>query len=53
MEKYRCRVCGWIYDPDIGDPVGDIAPGTPFEKTPDDWRCPVCGAAKRKFEKTE
>jgi flavin reductase (DIM6/NTAB) family NADH-FMN oxidoreductase RutF/rubredoxin len=49
--KYRCTVCGWIYDPDIGDPDGGIAPGTPFEQVPDDWVCPVCGAAKSAFEK--
>jgi flavin reductase (DIM6/NTAB) family NADH-FMN oxidoreductase RutF/rubredoxin len=51
MDKYKCSVCGWIYDPDIGDPDGGIAPGTPFEKIPDDWKCPVCGAAKIEFEK--
>jgi flavin reductase (DIM6/NTAB) family NADH-FMN oxidoreductase RutF/rubredoxin len=49
--KYRCTVCGWIYDPEIGDPDGGIAPGTPFEQIPDDWVCPVCGAAKSAFEK--
>jgi len=49
--KYRCTVCGWVYDPDIGDPDGGIAPGTPFEQVPDDWVCPVCGAAKSAFEK--
>ncbi len=49
--KYRCTVCGWIYDPEIGDPDGGIAPGTPFEQIPDDWVCPVCGAAKSDFEK--
>ncbi len=49
--KYRCTVCGWIYDPELGDPDGGIAPGTSFEDIPDDWVCPVCGAAKSKFEK--
>ncbi|HEY41349.1 MAG TPA: High molecular weight rubredoxin [Dehalococcoidia bacterium] len=49
--KYRCTVCGWIYDPEIGDPDGGIAAGTPFEQVPDDWVCPVCGAAKSAFEK--
>jgi flavin reductase (DIM6/NTAB) family NADH-FMN oxidoreductase RutF/rubredoxin len=49
--KYRCTVCGWIYDPEIGDPDGGIAPGTPFDEIPDDWVCPVCGAAKSAFEK--
>ncbi|MEM2192486.1 MAG: rubredoxin [Candidatus Hadarchaeales archaeon] len=51
MEKYRCTICGYIYDPDAGDPTGGIAPGTPFEKLPDDWVCPVCGADKSQFEK--
>ena len=51
MTKYRCSVCGWIYDPKIGDPDGGIAAGTPFEKIPDDWQCPICGAAKSDFEK--
>jgi flavin reductase (DIM6/NTAB) family NADH-FMN oxidoreductase RutF/rubredoxin len=53
MAKYKCTVCGWVYDPEIGDPDGGIAPGTPFEKIPDDWVCPVCGAAKSDFEKIE
>ncbi|MEA2086340.1 MAG: flavin reductase [Chloroflexota bacterium] len=51
--KYRCRVCGYIYDPELGDPDGGIKPGTPFEEIPDDWVCPVCGAAKSDFEREE
>ncbi len=51
MDKYECSVCGYIYDPAVGDPVGGIAPGTPFNKLPDDWVCPVCGAAKSEFKK--
>ncbi len=53
MPKYECNVCGYIYDPEKGDPEGGIAPGTPFEKLPDDWVCPVCGAAKSEFKKLE
>ena len=53
MAKYECTVCGYIYDPELGDPDGDIKPGTPFEKIPDDWVCPVCGASKDKFKKIE
>jgi len=53
MAKYRCTVCGYIYDPELGDPDGGIAPGTPFDQIPDDWVCPVCGAAKTDFEKLE
>jgi len=51
MEKYECTVCGYIYDPEKGDPDGGIEPGTPFEDIPDDWECPVCGARKDQFEK--
>ncbi len=51
MEKWKCTVCDWVYDPAAGDTDGGIAPGTPFEKIPDSWVCPVCGAAKDAFEK--
>ena len=51
MDSYRCKVCGYIYDPAEGDPDGGIAPGTPFDQIPDDWLCPVCGAPKSEFEK--
>ncbi|NLC71679.1 MAG: rubredoxin [Desulfuromonadaceae bacterium] len=50
MAKYRCVVCNYIYDPEIGDPDGGIAPGTAFEDIPDDWVCPLCGADKSNFE---
>ncbi|MCD6453628.1 MAG: flavin reductase [Dehalococcoidales bacterium] len=53
MAKYRCTVCGYVYDPELGDPDGGIKPGTPFEEIPDDWVCPICGAAKSDFEKEE
>jgi len=53
MAKYRCTICGWIYDPEVGDPDGNIAPGIPFEKLPDTWVCPVCGADKTAFEKED
>jgi len=51
MAKYECIVCGYVYDPEIGDPEGNIPPGTPFEELPDDWVCPVCSAGKDEFEK--
>ncbi len=51
MEKYVCSVCGYTYDPIVGDPEHGVPPGTPFDKLPDDWTCPVCGAAKDMFEK--
>ncbi len=50
MAKYECTVCGYVYDPELGDPDGGIAPGTLFEDIPDDWMCPVCGAAKSDFK---
>ena len=50
VKKYRCKICGYIYDPEKGDPDGGIKPGTPFEEIPDDWVCPVCGASKDEFE---
>jgi rubredoxin len=49
MKKYVCDVCGYIYDPAAGDPDGKIPPGTAFEKLPDDWVCPMCGASKDNF----
>jgi rubredoxin len=51
MEKWKCNVCGYIYDPEKGDADGDIPPNTPFAKLPDSWVCPVCGAPKDMFEK--
>ena len=41
MKKYICTVCDWVYDPEVGDPEGGIAPGTAFEDIPEDWVCPV------------
>jgi len=51
MDKYRCTVCGYVYEPEKGDPDNGIEPGTKFEDIPDDWVCPVCGVGKGKFEK--
>ncbi len=50
MKKYRCSVCGYIYDPENGDPDNGVEPGTDFDKVPDDWTCPICGASKDQFE---
>jgi rubredoxin len=47
--KYKCTICGYIYDPAKGDPDSGVAAGTPFEALPDGWSCPVCGAAKKDF----
>jgi len=53
IAKYKCKVCGYIYDPEKGDPEGGIKPGTPFEEIPGSWKCPACGAAKSEFEKVK
>jgi rubredoxin len=53
MSSYECTVCGYIYDPEQGDPGNNISQGTPFEKLPEDWVCPVCGASKDQFEKID
>ena len=50
MEKYKCVICGYIYDPEEGDPAGGIEPGIPFNDLPADYICPVCGAGKDEFE---
>ena len=49
MKKWQCTVCDYIYDPEVGDPDGEIAPGTPFQDIPDDWICPECGVGKDMF----
>jgi rubredoxin len=51
MDKYLGKVCGYEYDPLVGDPDWGIAPGTKFEDIPEDWVCPVCEASKLEFEK--
>ena len=53
MKKYVCDVCGYIYDPEQGDPAGGIQPGTAFEDIPDDWVCPDCGVTKESFSPME
>ncbi len=51
MDKWECLLCGYVYDPEQGDPSQDIAPGTSFDDLPDDWVCPDCGAGKDDFAK--
>jgi len=53
MAKYKCTVCGYIYDPALGDPDSGIKPGTAFESLPANWTCPICGAEKSNFEKID
>ncbi len=50
MKNYKCSVCGYVYDPQKGDPDNGIEPGTSFDDLPDDWVCPVCGVGKDQFE---
>lgn len=50
MQKYLCKPCGYIYDPEQGDDMSGIEPETAFEDLPDDWVCPMCGAGKDLFE---
>ena len=49
MQKYRCKPCNYIYDPELGDPENGIAPGTAFEDLPGDWVCPECFLGKEVF----
>jgi len=51
MEKYKCVICGYVYDPEEGDPSDGIKPGTRFADLPVDYICPVCGAGKDEFLK--
>jgi len=53
MKKYKCIMCGYIYDPAVGDPDNGVDAGTPFEDLPGDWVCPECGAGKDEFEPIE
>jgi len=53
MKKYKCLMCGYIYDPKVGDPENGVEPGTAFEDLPDDWVCPDCGVGKEEFEPIE
>ncbi|MBD3344206.1 MAG: rubredoxin [Chitinivibrionales bacterium] len=53
MKKYVCNACGYVYDPEIGDPDNGIDAGTAFENLPDDWTCPECGVDKSEFSPQE
>ena len=52
-EKYLCEACGYIYDPEVGDPDNGVEAGTAFEDIPEDWLCPLCGLGKDAFVETE
>ena len=49
MVKYVCEVCGYVYDPVVGDPENGIAPNTAWEDVKEDWVYPVCGVGKDQF----
>lgn len=51
MDRWRCTVCGYIYDPEVGDPIQGIQDGILFEELPEWWVCPYCGAPREDFEK--
>jgi len=53
MQKYKCLMCGYVYDPEAGDPANGVEAGTAFEDLPDDWVCPDCGVGKDEFEAVE
>lgn len=50
--KYVC-ICGYVYDPELGDPDNGVAPGTAWEDLPDGWTCPECGLDKDNFQPEE
>lgn len=51
--KYKCEICSYIYDPQVGDPDNAIEAGTSFDDLPNDWVCPECGAGKDEFSAVE
>ena len=53
MGKYVCGICGYVYDPEAGDPDAGVAAGVPFERLPEDWLCPICGVGKSEFSPVE
>jgi len=50
MRKYKCKICGYIYNPEDGDASAGIEPGIDFNDLPSDYSCPVCGAGKEEYE---
>jgi rubredoxin len=53
MKKFICDICGYIYDPEIGDPDNGVEPGTAFEDVQEDWVCPLCFVDKSQFSEVE
>lgn len=50
---HACVVCGYVYDEAVGDPAHGVPPGTPWERIPETWICPECGAPKSDFEQQQ
>jgi rubredoxin len=53
QKQWMCLNCGYVYREEVGDPEGGVAPGTPWEKVPDTWKCPDCAASKADFDMVE
>lgn len=53
MNKWRCTLCGYVYDPEEGDEESDVDPDTLFDDLPPDWLCPDCGASMDEFEEMD
>ena len=53
MRKFKCVVCGFVYDEAKGIPEDGIAPGTRWEDIAEDWECPECGVSKADFDMVE
>ena len=53
MEKWECTACGYVYDPEVGDPENDVPAGTAFADLPEDWVCPQCGVGKDLFQQID
>lgn len=53
LSSYTCKICGFQYNPEEGDPALGIPPGTAFEDLPEDYRCPICNAGKEYFSKND
>ena len=49
LDRYECRACGYVYQPEKGDSKHQVSPGTPFTELPSSWRCPVCGVKTSQF----
>lgn len=50
MSRYKCKVCGYVYDEEVGEPRNDTAPGTSFNDLSSNWSCPKCGAKVNRFQ---